>query len=229
MDNFDWLGIIGAISGLVTAIFVPIILSKLKRKESAHEHHLDRLDKEFDQKLHALHEEEIMLEKERQIRMSYIFSKIYSYLWELLYNVDADRISIVQPHPEDDRKFISISYEVLNPTRDVSSQKFNFQYYKMSEWASMIKKWIENRFIVYKKLEEISDYRLYPEASRRAIKSVVFVRLTNNADYWIGTLAIEYTHTTPKDFTKIKDEGAKIGVLISDILPAYQSDKKLNT
>jgi len=224
ISKVDWTGVsgvIGALGVIILGILIPILTSRINRKDKEFERALDRKDKELDAKLKQ-RDEKAKLETDKYRRkLNYAYSLVYGYLWHLIYKIDADRISIIQPHPLEDRQYISISFEVINPVRDIASHKNNFQFYKMPEWGGMIARWMDNKFIVYKNISEIKDIKLHPEAFRRGVKSVVFVRMTNVNEYWIGTMAIDYTHTMPANIDMIKNEASNICILIADVLPEY--------
>ena len=221
---YDWVGIaavIGAIGTIILGVLVPVLTSRSSRREKELEHKFSLQEKEIDLKLKENISERRRLEVEHRRVITHCYSLIYGYLWNLLYKINADRICVVQPHPEQDRQFISQSIEVLNPERDVSSQRENFHFRKMSEWAGVISKWTDNEFLVYTDINQIKNLKLYTEAYRRGIKSSIFYRLTDQNGYWRGTIAVDYTHEFPNDITFIKVEISNIGVLIADILPEY--------
>ena len=204
--------IISAICGVAVAIFMPFIASKIARK-----------DKEFGFMIDKKFKEAETRDKENNIILSNIYSQIYGFLWQLLFEIEADRINIIQPHPEQDRQYISVSFEIVKPGLGIAPQKSNFQNKSMSTWAITIKKWIDTEYIIYQQRENIKDEKIYAEAYRRGTKSVVFYRLTNTSGYWVGTLCIDYMQKEfdIKNITHIKAQLKRAGVLIADLLPEY--------
>ena len=212
MNDIDWIGfaaVIGAagtiILGVTTALVVPLLNSRIKRREQE----FDVLAKINDRKIEHMFEIEEKRKDEYQSRLGDMYSHIYGYMWGLMYSINADRISIIQPHPSDNRQFISISHEILNPKSGVSKQKYNFKYKRMSEWGDVILQWTNRDFIIYKDVKDIKDVKLHSEVYRRGAKTVVFCRITNTSGYWIGTLAIDFVHQSATNIDFLRSEIGK--------------------
>ena len=217
MDNSYAALYTSIVSGIV-AIITLVITNKNSRKEKELDFRLTNQCKEIERRFQVESEKH----NDSYAKLSNVYSHLYGYLWSLMYAIDADRINIVQPHPENNRQFISVSFEILHHNRDASPQKMHFQNRDMAEWGSIINKWINNEFLVYKDVSEIKDIRFHSEAFRRGIKTSIFHRLTNPSGYWLGTLAIDYTHERPIEMDYVKGEIKKVGFLIADILPEYK-------
>ena len=227
----DWVGIaavIGALGtiilGVVTALIVPAQNARLKRKELE----FDTLAKINDRKIERMFEIEEGRNREYQCKLSDSYSHIYGNMWSLLLNIDADRVCILQPHPHDNREFISISHEILNPKSGVSKQKYNFQYRRMSEWGDVVGMWTSREFIVYKDAKDIKDVKLHAESYRRGAKSVIFRRIANTSGHWLGTLAIDFVHKQVTNMDNIRPQINDVVRIIADILPPYTPPKELN-
>jgi len=217
-------GIIVAVQGILALVVVPSIKSRMARKEKVLEAEIARKEKEM--ALHLEEDETIRLEYNR--RTNNLLSFLFSYLYTLLYDLDADRVSIVQPHPTDDQQFISVSFEVVNQKCGVSPQFANFQYRSAVEWSEVIKLWKKNEFLIYRDTKEMKDIRkLYPEASRRGCCAVTFFRLQDIYSNWIGTLVLDYIAEppAPTHIEAYKNDISKYGNLIADILPVYEPPK----
>jgi len=227
MASYDWIGIssvITAIGVIIIAIIVPIVNSKRKLKEKEFEYKLDSQAKDIERRFKLNEMEATAREKMQYLQLQNIYSHLYGYIWNLLYKIDADRISIIQPHPEHDMQYISVSFEALHYSRDVSAQKFNFQMRKIKEWKDVIQVWMNNDFLQYRDIEEMRNPTLYAEAHRRGIKSTCFCKLSKINDAWIGTLIADYSHAAPENFSFVRDEMKKIAPLIADILPEYHPE-----
>ncbi len=214
----DWQGIaafVGALGVIITAIVLPIINSRLKQKELEQEKRFKKIEDEDKRKF----------EVERN-RLSNTYSKLYGYMWELMFEINADRVFVIQPHPLSDRQYISVSLEVLHQKRDVSAQKDNFQFQKMSDWAGFIARISNEDWMIYKDLDEIKDNKVYLEAYRRGVKTLVFRRMLDEQGIWEGILCVEYTHSRPDNLDYVKGKIAKKSILVADILPEYKPVKK---
>lgn len=220
----DWTGLaalVGAIGGIASIILVPIINARIKKREREFEHDLEVKDKETEHRLTKLEVEDDRRIDEEKMRISHAYSHLYGYLWSLLYSLNADRVSVIQPHPADNHQYISESLEVIRPSSGASEQKRYFQNKRMSEWAGAIKKWIDNDFVVYSSTNDIKDEKIYSEACRRGVKAVIFKRVMTPEGRWRGTVCVDYIHDAPADFTAARQELATMATLINDILPEY--------
>jgi len=217
-------GIIVAVQGILALLVAPLLKSRMERKAKLLEAQIARKEKEM--QLHLEEDETIRLEYNR--RTNNILSFLFSYLYTLLYDLYADRVSIVQPHPTDDQQFISVSHEVVNQKSGVSPQIANFQYRSAADWSDVINLWKKNEFLIYRELNEMSDMRkLFPEASRRGCCAVTFFRLQDIKGNWIGTLVLDYIGEppAPTHIEAFKNDIRKYGNLIADILPIYEPPK----
>jgi len=218
----DWVGFaafIGATGTIILGVVVPLLNAQHSEKAKKLEFILNRQDKEIERRF-ALEE---ALRKEYNIKTSNTFSHIYEYICNLINTVDADRICIVQPHPHNDRKYISISQEIVQKSHGISSQMRVFQFRKLSEWGSVVELWTNNEFLFFKRIDDIKDIKkLYPEAHRRGCTSVAFCRLSDANGYWLGTLAVDFVRDqATTDVHRLEREIRKAGELIADILPEY--------
>lgn len=210
----DWQGIatlVSAIGVIILGIVVPIINSKQKRKEK-------EWDLEIDRRFDKIKKDEDI----ERAKLSETYSKLYAYMWKLLFAVDADRVFIIQPHPMVDRQYISVSLEITHPDRDVATHKENFQFKRMSEWAGLVAKIGNEDWMVYRDVMEIKDNKIFSEAHRRGVQTLLYRRLKDESGYWEGNLCIEYTHNRPENLDYIKEKIVNTARLVEDILPEYQ-------
>lgn len=76
-------------------------------------------------------------------------SQIYGQLWQMLHELHADRVYIVQPHPLDTNEFLSIGLEVLRT--GVASMKARIQRLPMADIANFSAELSSRDFIYYKR------------------------------------------------------------------------------
>lgn len=201
--------------GFLSLVFIPVILpivnSRIKKSEKRFEKELENNEKKH--------------EKENSW-LSEVHSKIYAYLWRILFSIDADRVYIIQPHPLIDKQYISVSYEVCNPQRDVSSHKSKFRNKKFSEWSNLVSKLGTEEWYIITNINELEDDKFFAEISRRGVKTILFKKLKNENGYWEGSLCVEFTHSTPNlnSRIEIKKQLECKSKLIADILPEYKTN-----
>lgn len=227
MDEVSLAGIaaiIVATGGIITAIIVPLVNGWIKKQEREFDLRLKEKEKENEERFDKIEvQDRIRFEKEKS-KLRETFSRLYGYIWKLLLNLEADRVFIIQPHPLSDKQFISVSIEVLHPDRDVTPQKDNFQFKKMSEWSGLVDKLSSEDWIIYRLGDNIKDLKTRLEFKRRGLKAVIFKRLLDENGSWEGTLCVEYTHEIPNNLDYIKGRMVGKGELIADELPEYKSN-----
>lgn len=96
----DWAGVIGAFFGCISTIVCAWFVYNQHTKNVETDARLKRRDEE---------------DKEKRNADKIASQNIYRELWALLHSLDgALRVYIVQPHPLDRAKYISVQYEVLS-------------------------------------------------------------------------------------------------------------------
>lgn len=222
MSGTEIAAIIGAFAGFagVVAIYAN---SATRKSEARQAFEMEKQKKIFELEFSRI--ENISDEKRRaeNARLSAAFGRIYGYLWKSLFQIDADRVSIIQPHPLADKKLISVSFEIVSPDRGIASHKAEFQQMKMSEWSQFVARLSGDEWLIHLKPSECRDRKIYAEMNRRGVKAVIYKRLTDPDGIWIGTLCAEYVRNevASAQLTYIKDDMKKKAILIQDLLPEY--------
>lgn len=210
----DWQGIatlVSSIGVIILGVVVPIINSKQKRKEK-------EWDLEIDRRFAKIQKDE----DAEKAKLSETYSKLYAYMWKLLFAVEADRVFIIQPHPMIDKQYISVSLEITHPDRDVATHKENFQFKRMSEWAGLVAKIGSDDWMIYRSVADIKDNKVFSEAHRRGVQTLLFRKLVDENGYWEGNLCVEYTHARPDNLDYVREKMVNKARLIEDILPEYK-------
>ncbi len=115
---------------------------------------------------------------------------IYGELWELLHELKADRVYIVQPHPLVNYLFVSISAEVKR--KGVSAMRDSVQNMPMSEIANFVKILATEEWQFYQDVErDVKDKKAKAIMCLHGTESVAIRRLVNHNNEWIGSLFIE--------------------------------------
>ena len=122
-------------------------------------------------------------------------SQIYGQLWQMLHELHADRVYIVQPHPLDTNEFLSIGLEVLRT--GVASMKARIQRLPMADIANFSAELSSRDFIYYKRIEEtVRDKRARALLLNGGSASAIIRRLTTSEEGWVGNIFCEFNHTT---------------------------------
>ncbi len=127
---------------------------------------------------------------------------IYSYLYDILYELAADRVSILQKHPEDkdsvgvslDKQYMSTSFEIISSKDSINRLKDEFQFVKLSDVSNFYKSLKNNKILYFKNVNQIRTEKskyFKITAIRRKVTSVIFVQIADINDVYKGTICIE--------------------------------------
>lgn len=170
-----------------------------------------------DLKIEKWKEEE---EKKGQKRSDNI-SKIYGVLWQLLHDLQADRVYIVQPHPLTNNLFLSISLEVKR--NGVSAMKPLVQNLPMSDIAAFSAELSQRDFLFYKNIDnEVRDKRARAILSTNGSFSAIVKRLADDEYDWIGSVFCEFTRETDIQPVYARKELGEAANNIQYILPEFK-------
>lgn len=187
----DWAEIIVAIGGLIGAIGgVYSVWTKYNQ---------DTKNKETDYKLEKLREEDKVINRRRSDNAMIIFG----VLWELLYQIKADRVYIVQPHPLNNEEMLTIYFEVKR--RKVEPMKPHIQRMKISEVAKFASELAQNLFMYITNIEEqVADRYAQSIFSSCGTNKAIVKRLSDNRHDWVGSIICEFT-----DDMSVQEDDAK--------------------
>jgi hypothetical protein len=163
-------------------------------------------------------------EERRSYKRSENSAKVFGELWRILYELKADRVYIVQPHPLGHVAFLSIQFEVKR--KGVSSMLESIQSLPMSEVAAFSKDLAENLFMYYTDIDnEVEDKVAKSLMSVNGCNAVAIKRLNSSTD-WVGNIFCEFTdeqHPNEEIVHQVLHEAA---INIQYILPEYREQKK---
>lgn len=122
-------------------------------------------------------------------------SQIFGRLWQLLHELQADRVYIVQPHPLTNNEFLSISLEVQRT--GIADMKSHIQRLPMADVANFASELSARDFIYYKHIaENVRDKRARALLLNSGSHSAIIRRLTTTDYGWVGNIFCEFNHTT---------------------------------
>lgn len=167
-----------------------------------------------------LQKKEAELQEKSKRRNQYV-SQIYGLLWQLLHDLKADRVYIVQPHPLTHREFLSISLEV--DRTGTAGMKARIQHLPMEDVAKFSSELSSRDYLYYKDIaNNVRDKRARALLLNAGSQSAIIRKLATEDDGWIGNIFCEFNHTTEisPDYARGKLE--VVAEQIQYILPPIQ-------
>lgn len=157
-------------------------------------------------------------EEEKSAKRSDNIAKIYGVLWQLLHDLGADRVYILQPHPLVNSMFLSVSLEVKR--NGVSAIKPCIQRLPMSDVAAFSAELSCRDFLFYRNIEsEVKDKRARAIMTTNGCCSVVIKRLADDEHDWNGSIFCGFTHTQELHPTSLRQQLQEAADHIQYILP----------
>ncbi len=178
-------------------------------------------NKMTDYKLEKWKAEDIELNKRRSDNAMLV----YGELWDLLYDIKADRVYIVQPHPLGHEEMLTIYFEVKR--RWATSMRDKIQRKKISEVAKFASDLVKNVFMYITNIEEqVKDRYAQSIFASCGTSHAIVKRLSNQQHDWVGSIVCEFT-----DDMTISEDDAKhrlhtIATNIQYILPEIRERKE---
>ena len=160
-------------------------------------------------------------ETQKQAKRSDNIAQIYGMLWQLLHELNADRVYIVQPHPLTNNMFLSISLEVKR--NGVSGMKTCVQQLPMSDVAVFSAELSQRDFLFYKNVEnDVKDKRARAMMTTNGSCSTVIKRLSDEECDWIGSIFCEFTHEQELQPMILRQQLYDVANKIQYILPEFK-------
>lgn len=168
----DWANIINAIGVIVVAYFTYNQYTK---------------NKVTDYKLEKWKSEDKIQNKKR-IDNGMI---VYGELWDLLYELKADRVYIIQPFPLGHEETLSVYFEVKR--RWAEPMRPHIQRLKISEVAKFSSELAKNLFMYITDIpSQVKDRYAQSIFSSCGTKNVIVKRLSDNTHDWVGSIVCEF-------------------------------------
>lgn len=168
----DWANIINAIGVIIVAYFTYNQYTK---------------NKVTDYKLEKWKTEDKIQNKKR-IDNGMI---VYGELWDLLYELKADRVYIIQPFPLGHEETLSIYFEVKR--RWAEPMRPHIQRLKIAEVAKFSSELAKNLFMYITDIpSQVKDRYAQSIFSSCGTKQVIVKRLSDNTHDWVGSIVCEF-------------------------------------
>lgn len=145
---------------------------------------------------------------------------VHGELWQILHELHADRVYIVQPHPLGNESMVSVYFE--SKRKGVESMKPRIQNLKMCDVAKFCSDLTKNLFMYISNIDsQVTDRYAKSLLSSCGTEQVIIKRLSDNSHDWVGSIFCEFTHGA-----KIQEEEARAilheaAMNIQYILPEY--------
>ena len=145
---------------------------------------------------------------------------VHGELWEVLHELKADRVYIVQPHPLGNESMISIYFE--SKRKGVESMKPRIQNLKMCDLAKFCSDLTKNLFMFITDIDaQVSDRYAKSLLSSCGTSQVIIKRLSDNSHDWVGSIFCEFTHGAKIDEQQAHAILHEAALNIQYILPEF--------
>lgn len=156
-------------------------------------------------------------EKARSYKRSENSAKVFGELWRILFELKADRVYIVQPHPLGHPMYLSVQFEVKR--KGVEGMRESIQKLPMSDIAVFSKELAEN---IYMYIDDI-DAQVEDRVAKSLLSSNgcvgAIVKRLNSPNDWVGSIFCEFT--SPMEVSKEEARAIlhEAAIVIQYILP----------
>lgn len=184
----DWVAIIGAIGGIISPIIIAWFTYNQYTKNKETDAKIEKEKRETEIKLQQIRIEDKEVNKKRADNATLVFGE----LWNILYELKADRVYIVQPHPLGNEEMLTIYFEVKR--RWAEPMKPHIQNLKISEVAKFASTLVKKLFIFITDIDKQVDDR-YAKAifATCGCTQAIVKRLSDSKHDWVGSIFVEFT------------------------------------
>ena len=195
----DWANIINAIGVIIVAYFT---------------YNQDTKNKVTDYKLEKWKSEDKVSNKRRTDNSMIV----YGELWDLLYELKADRVYIIQPFPLGHEETLTIYFEVKR--RWAEAMRPHIQKMKISDVAKFSSDLAKNLFIYIKDIDtQVEDRYAQSILSSCGTKGAIIKRLSDNSHDWVGSIVCEFVNDMQISEEEAREKLHSKATTIQYILP----------
>lgn len=160
-------------------------------------------------------------EEIKSIRRADNSSIVYGELWNILYELDADRVYIVQPHPLGNESLLSIYYEVKR--KGVEPMKPHVQNLRIADVAKFSSDMVKNMFMYITDIDtQVQDKYAKSILSSYGCEAAVVKRLNDNKYDWVGSIFCEFTRPIHVSEDEVREIMHRCAMNIQYLLPEYK-------
>lgn len=148
-------------------------------------------------------------------------SIVYGELWNILHELDADRVYIVQPHPLGNESLLSIYYEVKR--KGVEPMKPHVQNLHISDVAKFSSDMVKNLFMYITDIDDqVQDKYAKSILSSYGCEAAIVKRLNDNTHDWVGSIFCEFTRPISVSEDNAREITHRGAMNIQYLLPEYK-------
>lgn len=174
-------------------------------------------DKMTDLKIEKYKHEEERKSKRRADNSSLVFGE----LWDILHELDADRVYIVQPHPLGNESMLSVYFEVKR--KGVEPMKPHIQELPIAEVAKFSSDLVKNLFMYISDIDkQVEDKYAKSIMSSCGCSAAIVKRLNDNAHDWVGSIFCEFTRPMAVSEDEARSIMHKAATSIQYLLPEFK-------
>lgn len=160
-------------------------------------------------------------EEIKSIRRADNSSIVYGELWNILHELDADRVYIVQPHPLGNESLLSIYYEVKR--KGVEPMKPHVQNLRIADVAKFSSDMVKNLFMYITDIDtQVQDKYAKSILSSYGCEAAVVKRLNDNKHDWVGSIFCEFTRSIHVSEDEVREIMHRCAMNIQYLLPEYK-------
>ncbi len=174
-------------------------------------------DKLTDLKIEQFKQEQEIKSKRRNDSSAIVFGE----LWSILYQMKADRVYIVQPHPLGNECLLSVYYEVKR--KGIEGMRDKIQNLKMSEVAKFSADMSKNLFMYITNIDEqVDDKYAKSLLSSCGCQAAIIKRLNDSIYDWVGSIFCEFTSPMEVSEDEARTIMHEAAMNIQYLLPEYK-------
>ena len=199
----DWQGI----AAVITALGV-IVLGWFQYNQQTK-------NKETDARLKQREEED----REKRKLLKIAANDIMRELHRLLIKTDAQRAYIVQPHPLDRAKFISIEYEVFSEGMVEIARKVHRM--PISSVAGFVSELSSRDFILWHSQADVKDGRARAIMHSIGTEKMASMRMMDGS-LWLGNIVLDFDSHQQLEAVYLKEKMGEAANVVKYILPEIE-------
>ena len=201
----DWTGIAAVISALGVMVVAWFQYNQHTKNQ------------ETDARLKRREEED----KEQRKREKVASQNIFRELWSLLYSIDgALRVYIVQPHPLDRAKFISVQFEVLSEGMISIIPLVNKM--PIGNLPGFVAELSEHDFLAWRSQSEVRDGRARSVMHQIGTDKMYAVRMVDG-EIWKGNIVVDMDNGDVNE-EALKERLMEAKTIVQYMLPEIEED-----
>lgn len=210
----DWTGI-----AAVLAVVVSAISAVLNFRQQSYNRQQEYLIKKREEADKAEREREQQRNKVERDQIKIAGQAVYRELGQLFRATGALRAYIVQPHPLDKAKFISVQYELLS--HGMVSVAEQVQRLPIGSVGAFVAELMSRDFVIWNCERDVKDGRARAMMHNFGTDRMVAKRMMEG-EVWLGSIVLDFEATQPVEAAQLRERTADAANIIKYILPEIE-------